>query len=391
MNSRIFFIVESPLCQRDYFRYGIDHLIRNNYEVIVWDFTPVFRPLFHKTYVPPDPIEFSNYHVCNSKSEIKRKLSSLGKKDVVMCSIRNSLKNHFVFAYLKNSGCYFGTRNATSVPTVVRTVTIYKRLKALIIRTFTKPSCIVNSIYMNLVLPVFYNNLGFQFIIFGGWINNNSNAYSAPKKSKIDYINAHSLDYDLYLDSLSDNKVALLEGNYAIFLDEYVPFHPDNLNRELDAEDFNYYPDLNNFFLRIENEFHLKVVIAAHPRANYQGFNPFGGRKIFYGETHNLVKYSKLVLTHASTANNFTILYEKPILFINSKKYSEYFQASIESFAKELDRCDIDISSSYQLNYNDSLPDKSNYLNYKAKYIKDHNSPEIYFTDIFIKHLKGRN
>ena len=132
---------------------------------------------------------------------------------------------------------------------------------------------------------------------------------------------------------------------------------------------------MNNFFSKIEKKLNLKVIISAHPRSNYNNeFNPFQGRKIIFGESINLVKKSYLVLTHASTANNFTVAYKKPVFFINSKKYSEYFSLTIETFSSEFDKRPIDISSDYDIDFNDALIDENIYQNYMEKYIKSSGS-----------------
>jgi hypothetical protein len=385
VKRRIIFLIESPLCQRDYERYGIDIFLRNNFYVLVWDFTPVSRSVFYKTFKVPDPIKFDNNSILKSRKKIVEKLSSIRKSDVIVCMIRHSLKHHFVFQELINSECYFGAPYAGTVPKVGEWRTATNKVKSLIYRAINNPFWIIDSFYDKYYLPLIIKKQKFQYVIYGGWASRNSR-----NDSSIDYINAHALDYDLYLANIKE-EVYHDEVAYAVFLDEFVPFHPDNIGREIDATEENYYPDLNRFFSEVEKQFNLKVIIAAHPRSSYSvSNNPFNGRKIVFGKTISLIKYADLVLTHASTANNFTVLYSKPVLFVNSSKYSKYFQSSIKSFAIELNKIDIDISSNYQLEFNDCQPEDEIFTNYRQKYIKDKNSQEIPFWNIFINHLNSR-
>ena len=74
----------------------------------------------------------------------------------------------------------------------------------------------------------------------------------APKSALMAAYSYYVQDY--YGDTIAElkrfTKVYPNHNNldYALFLDEYVPFHPDNQLREIDCEPDDYYEDLNNFF-----------------------------------------------------------------------------------------------------------------------------------------------
>ena len=67
----------------------------------------------------------------------------------------------------------------------------------------------------------------------------------------------HTLDYDLYLQDLNKPAVnKFKDKKYALFIDEYRPFHPNYILRNVkpSTSPNNYYPILHDFFSKVERE-----------------------------------------------------------------------------------------------------------------------------------------
>jgi len=222
----------------------------------------------------------------------------------------------------------------------------------------------------------------------GGEEGYNSNRYSKNSNTKL--IKSHALDYDLYLNEESNRSDPIVRGNYVVFLDEFVPFHPDYFYRNIkpDCSFEDYYPDINRFFNKIESRFDVKVIIASHPRSNYKkNDNPFNERTCIINETINLVKFSKFVIAHASTATNFAVLYNKPILFITSNKYSTRYKKIIHFHSLVFGNKSINVSSR-SINIDTEIKaDKILYKNYKQQYIKMPKTPEKQIWEIFADNI----
>lgn len=116
------------------------------------------------------------------------------------------------------------------------------------------------------------------------------------------------------------NLEMVKEGKYIVFLDQYIPFHNDNLlNGYKLVDPKKYYSSLNNCFSLIEKKYGIPVVIAAHPAANkYKEENPFEGRELIYNKTAELVKGSEIVLAHFTTAISYVVLNKKKMLLLTS-------------------------------------------------------------------------
>jgi len=128
------------------------------------------------------------------------------------------------------------------------------------------------------------------------------------------YVSLDYFDVTTYENLVSEN---ILDFKYLVFLDIMLVDHPDiarsGYSNILDKE--LYYFKLNKIFEFIEKEMGLPIVIAIHPKANYN--NEFGGRLKIKNETANLVKFSELVITHGSSSVCYALLSSKKIVYID--------------------------------------------------------------------------
>lgn len=136
----------------------------------------------------------------------------------------------------------------------------------------------------------------------------------------------HHCDYDDWVETKNSDR-RLVEGRYAVFLDQYQVDHPDHkvdgTKERLDPVRF--YKSLNSFFRRLESSHHLEVVIAAHPKANYDK-NPYDGRRIIAESTRQLVRWCELAINSVSTSGSYPVLDKKPLVFYNSDEISTLYR-----------------------------------------------------------------
>jgi hypothetical protein len=212
------------------------------------------------------------------------------------------------------------------------------------------------------------------------------------QRSKIIQIN--SFDYDSYILTRT-NPLRIVNKNYCVFLDEYLPFHPDFEMFKIDTLDpIKYFGSLNKFFDEVEKKLNLKVVIAAHPKSAYTE-NPFNERPIYKHKTNGLVKDCEFVMAHMSSSINYAVLYEKPILFLITKGFkdikSSYIYSVPNYFSEVLGSSLIDCDNSL-----DQLPDLSKikydyekYKEYKYNYLTSAASENLLSKDITLNFLKS--
>lgn len=141
------------------------------------------------------------------------------------------------------------------------------------------------------------------------WRGNNS-------KSKTKILPLHSFDYDNYL---ATNPFP--EEKYAVFLDGFFPYHPDLMEDGLvDLSTFpteEYFTSMNQIFEEVERQTGRKVLIASHPRGNYNDKEfSFKKENIYYGRTAELVKGADFILGCWSTTNQMAVMSGKPLVII---------------------------------------------------------------------------
>jgi hypothetical protein len=146
-------------------------------------------------------------------------------------------------------------------------------------------------------------------------------------------------DYDLYLKARADGGRRLVEERYIVFLDNYVPLHPDLAFSGYPRIDpARYYRSLNRFFDLLERAYGMRVAIAAHPRADYHT-GTFAGRPMYRMVTAELVRDAEFVISHHSTAISYAVLNAKPLLFIHTDDIAATYAHSFMNYLRCFARC----------------------------------------------------
>ncbi len=222
-----------------------------------------------------------------------------------------------------------------------------------------------------------------DIIIYGGEVMRPA-SYEAAR-----LVSAHALDYDLFLEKAEPQS----EEPYITFIDQHLPFHPDfnMLKSAFPVTPEQYYPSLRAFFDVLEAHTGMPVIIAAHPRAEYEGTaRLFGNRRVVGGRTLELVRHASLVLLHYSTALNFAILANTPMLFLSTNELERAMGPTIAAMAALTGRPVLNV---------DRLPeewsagllevDARAYAAYCRRYIKEPRTPEKPFWQILLDAANG--
>lgn len=207
------------------------------------------------------------------------------------------------------------------------------------------------------------------------------------KSAKIIEVNA--VDYDKYL--IHKQLIVDDKNDYIVFLDQYLPYHPDAAFFEIKTvEPEIYFKELNNFFDRLESKTGKNIIIAAHPKAErYKDFNPFNGRDIYFNQSNDLVKNAFLVLTHASTAICFPICYQKRIILLTSEylnKILPQFFLTAQAIAVASGATIISVDNNEEITIPEQV-DIAKYEDFKYKYLTSKKSENLLSKDIFLNFL----
>lgn len=128
----------------------------------------------------------------------------------------------------------------------------------------------------------------------------------------------HSLKYDEYLHT--SKKMPYINGKYILFMDAGLAHLPSHRGKPNAIDKREYLTSMNSFLKRVEEQFSMPVVVAAHPKSGYQE-GDFEGRPIILYKTAELLKYAEIVLAHYSTSLIELVLEKKKVIFMYSEDY----------------------------------------------------------------------
>ena len=388
LSSRIIFLRDDRYSKFDHDRLGIDTLQKRGFSVEFWDCSKIFRPIFQGDQGPLDSDGFSGLRCFEKKNFLLDNIACLTSRDTLIPAIDYDIKTWDVLRHIINTKAFLGMLRLGNMPVPKEESTFQARLKKFIRR----PSIAANTFLHKLPLA----KLGLRpldFILQGGAATLlGSIAHLKGESTKI--LDAHSFDYDRHLLTLSD-KEEIAYPEDVVFLDDGGPFHRDHhvFNVPFPCSIDEYFSNLNNLFRLVEQKFRCSVLVASHPRVQYnKRGNPFEGRRIVQGETHKWVKHSKFVFSSCSTSVNFAVIYKKPVVFlpINPTK-KNVFDPMVKNIATKLGKSPIHWTDKEGINWKRELVvDKDCYDQYMEAHIKKRGSPEKPCWEILADYLTSR-
>lgn len=386
MIKKILFLVDSLFNQRDFERFGIELLMKNGFEVEVWDFTPFLQPDVYREVKVPDPVNFKNNFVFQTKQAALAMINKLTNDTFILSNIEYDFNNFFIYKAISRLKLPYAVIVANTMPFVRKEMepalkTTFKRIKRI------RPAKLRNFLFR--LIPYKFLRINPAMFILAGGEKSIIPRYHNGKQTQVLWL--HALDYDIYLKE--KNNPSKTDPNTAVFLDEYIPFHPDYLYMKIEPYSYpqDYYPVLCRFFDFLEEKYNLKIIIAAHPRSCYESYpDYFNGRPVIRGKTAGLVKKSGLVIIHSSTSINFAVLFRKPIIFITTDSLKRSIEGPwIETMAGLFNKKPINISNSFEIDpRKEMIVDEVIYNDYRNAYIKRNGTEDMPFWKIVADRVK---
>lgn len=380
MNKKnLLILVEIPLNKRDYDRFGIE-ILKKYFNVKVFDFTGLINPAFLKEYVKVN-FDFDGYYAIDSLATF---LKNLDRQSIAIdylgdsCNaiyIRKQLNNHHIRRTLVRCGLI-------PQPVGIRKIRRLFLQDELIRRIMRK--------ILNPMKKLLREEVGKPDIVI---LSGKSGLADKKIQGALNYVLTHSFDYDEYLKNTT--AINCNKEKYALYIDSDLVFHQEYmLNSEektVVTEDI-YFPSINNFFDKFEKITGMRVIIAAHPRSYYElRPNAYGNRDLIIGKTAQLIRDSSLVMTMQSTAISYAVLWEKPLIFLNSDEYDQTdHREFMFTFAEKTKSYILNINTFEDAeikNISNIKVNKPAYSSYKDLYIKYPGTPDLSIWEIFSDYI----
>ncbi len=377
MKTKIVVLVNQFLNQTNYERFNLDYK-KKSINIIFWSLTPMLNKKVFEEYYSKDyrKISYKNFIYLRSYREIFKNIKKL-RKNTIFLNLAG--KNFFIICLeflLKFKGCIKieASDNFFYLTEKKKYQDKYKDLNTLLnfgyIFTILK---IFNYIYKK-ILVKFYNSIEIKPKFY---FTHNDYLYQKlihQKKKVLKY----KLNQVIQAEKCYKRKS---KNNYIVYVDQEFE---SSFEQKITKNKFNiinkekYFNCLKLIFKNIEKKNkNKKIIIASHFRRSNKNL-PNLNRKFIFDKTIDLIYNSKLIIAHNSTAINFAILFDKPIILLNFKvlDYIALINSKVtESFAEELSiqKIDIDLDYNYDLKkikkLNFSKIRLARYDKYKSNYL----------------------
>jgi hypothetical protein len=386
---KILYLIDQPLDERNYDRFGIQTWLDRKWSVEVWDITPwAHRRVWANFLQYRLKLKtFPGYCPINSRREFALRLEGLGPVQWFIDFTGDYLGSLRVRAALARRG----VRRITSAPGLnpLPPEDARRGLGDKLRRLARKgPTHACHALGNRLTSRLTRTDL----VMVSG-------EKSLPAKAnERTTLRVHSFDYDIYLkEAARRDPGASSEGRpYLVFIDQDYCFHPDFLYNggSFLTTPERYFPALCAALRKIAHAWRVDVKIAAHPRATYQvrERDYFEGFPLEYERTPALIKNATLVVCHDSTAVHFAVLFKRPIIFVTTADLIPAFEGrSIMETAAELGKIPLNLDadlSDVDLRAQAAI-DERWYEQFKRKYIKMPDSPERPMWDVVIDRIES--
>jgi len=315
MPGRILFLIGTPLNQRDVERFGLSEASARGHSIVVADLTDLISPRARNRHA-------AQLAGIDIRRVDRERMSTLGPllydADLIVCLLQGDALTRAalpVFRLISRTKTPYLLWMGAPPPgwTRNRLITRLRDSKDSPLRLLAQKDWL-NSLLFRMPPSV----LGIRpadYIVDSNVLLDRKSRFAGPLTQRIA---VHAHDYDIYL---RERPFAGPPLDQAVFLDQYLPYHPDfaaSGTTSVDPE--MYFGALRRFFDRLEDALGMQVVIAAHPRADYE-LHPgiFGRRRIVTCSTARLVMESRLVISHATSAVNFAVLARKPVVLVMTR------------------------------------------------------------------------
>jgi hypothetical protein len=386
---KVVFLIDQPLDERNYERFGIRTWLERNWEVEVWDLTPWAQATVWRSFVEfgSKIRDFAGYFAIASRRQLARRLLRAGLIEYFVDLSGQTFQTIRAKLALERAGAVRIVCAGGSMPTPDRTpLGLMAKLAKVAARGpkgATKWLC--DSFFQRLVAPHITTGMA---IVSG-------EQSIADVKNCAEIIRTHNFDYDIYLALSKSTKLAA--ERYALFIDQDYCFHPEYLYQSIRsvASPEKYFPAVCNGLKVISQALALDVRIAAHPRATYQqrGRDYFEGFRTELGRTAELIRDCAVVICHDSTAIQFAVLFGKPAIFVTTNEINRAYEgSSIHQVATELGKSPINLDGGglQSIEWHREMEiDADKYARYRSKYIKTIGSPDIPLWHIVIDQIES--
>lgn len=376
MKKKLNIVIEFPLLNKDFNRFGIKYLSKK-FDLEIVDISNL-------TNKDMSIYEYTDPYIHNMKKDfILNKIISIRE----LFKFINRNKKKLTIDYLSDK----------PVNELIRYVMYFSKLKLIKTSHGMHPTQLPNykqfEFYLKKILSISaWINFLAKNLRFNYWYIYIVSCKKAEKLLKSEHIiYSHTFDYDIFLNFKKKKYDQCLNKNNikkskAVFIDQNLADNTDFIftKNKTVTRDI-YYNELVDFFKKLKSDWDISI--AVHPKNKIEIIKKyFKDFKISIQNTINEVENSDIVFCHYSTALNFAYLFNKPIIMIHTNEMmnKKYYIRSMLALSNYHNIKSINISNFNYTKFNFKKNSNiSKYKKYLSDYIKHPKSKQINSWEIF--------
>ena len=321
-DDKIIFVVIHPYALRDHRRFGVQYLLEQGYDVEVW------RIITGRSI----QMEWSaGMYTGRGYREYSKNAYKKAVKNNRRGSIFVFMSKSTPLYYAAMKGCTYVIMDALGPVPVPQPDSAYLVTKpqktgfaARIRKTFSTGIRreIGRRIY-NRIRPVVWRHVlkSAPPLVIVTSTEYAAKRYLSPLEREMNLLFTHSLDYDRYVET--ERSTGPREQKHIVYCDGQLftrgyDFRRFDMTTDAVAHADEYHLQLIRLFEKLEEHYNLPVVIAGSPHAEYEN-GKFCGRDVIFDKTCALTKDAAAFIITASTAMNFAVIYDTPVMKIANR------------------------------------------------------------------------
>jgi hypothetical protein len=390
---RVIYVVESPMTQRDFDRFGLDLIQAAGFDVVVWEVDELFLPRADSASIPRAPeCEIRRF---DSNSALRAACRGLAPDTAVIlvCGVyRGQPDTHVsLIRGLAGSRAVLGSVSAGQRPPIAgdadvpewaggRLVRARRRWRALggnraavthVARRSLSEASRARARLTARLSPRAIRPLDWA------WVGTDASSFDPRCMSdgtQVRYL--HTWDFDRIL--RGDLPTVPAAEPYAVYLDAMGPLHPDfavlGIDLEVDAPEW--FSGINAALDSVHRASGVPVVVAAHPRAERGSLDAhYPGRDVVHGATAQLIASSEFVLlSDPTTSLGMVAYFEKPAVVLRPPRLFDSHLVELDRYAALLGIEEIPIGQVSDL-WHRPQADLADYREFVRRYMKRPGTP----------------
>lgn len=335
--KKVIYLSEFEFSNRDVKRFGLEILKKNGITVELWNLSRYILKDYDSRVCTPDVASWEPTRSFSDEMDIITAINTCEQNVFIVSIVDFNLNTLSIYQAISRNNIPYAVPFMNAFPAQQGSYSpIYRFINFLRSIPKSRKKLVLLSLG-NEILRRFFPLFGVKsatVALVGG--SKSIDFLNKPVDEKTHRLLIHSNDYDLYINER--HKTFSYNKKQWVYIETYYESDPDQFFCPDDKSfkpDNSFFENLKRTFNYIEEKYDVRIVIVEHPKKPQHDICDYGNRPCFSMNTAEVIRSSDIVLSHDSTAITYAVLFNKPLIFLTSRKIESTDNGKkIQSLAK---------------------------------------------------------